>query len=187
MSPVAGGLLSIRPGIDVTDVTGCGQIRPVPAARISWQSRATEGHRMTSASNKQLVINAWKVFATRDADRVRAVFAPDAEWLAPADNATARALDGTHRLVGRDRIVRFLTEEFGTVFVDDVTMDFGGFYADDDTVVVETRLRATLAHGGHYDNEYCFVFELEEGRIKRVREYMDTQRGARWFSSAATG
>ena len=137
---------------------------------------------MTSASNKHLVINAWKVFATRDAHLVRDVFTPDAEWRAPADNATARALDGTHHLVGRERIVRFLTEEFGTVFVDDVRIEFGGVFADGDTVVVETRLRATLANGGRYDNEYCFIFELDAGRIRRVREYMDTQRGARCFA-----
>ena len=128
-------------------------------------------------------MNAWKVFATRDADQVREVFAPDAEWLAPAGNATALALDGTNHLVGRDRIVRFLTEEFGTVFVADVQMDFGGVFADGDTVVVETRLRATLANGGRYDNEYCFIFGLAAGRIRRVREYMDTQRGARCFAS----
>jgi hypothetical protein len=141
---------------------------------------------MSAASNKQRVIDAWRIFATRDADRVRDVFAPDAEWLAPADNATSRAIDGTHHLIGRDRIVRFLTEEFSTVFVDDVSIEFGGFYADSDTVIVEMRLQATLAHGGHYDNEYCFIFELESGLVKRVREYMDTQRGAAWFRSPAT-
>jgi ketosteroid isomerase-like protein len=114
---------------------------------------------------------------------VGAVFAADAEWLAPADNATARAIDGTHHLVGRDRIVQFLTSEFGTVFVADVAVDFRGVFADGDTVIVEERMRATLAHGGHYDNDYCFVFVLEDGRIKRVREYMDTQRGTVWFAT----
>ena len=69
------------------------------------------------------------------------------------------------------------------VFVASVSIDFRGFYTDGETVVVEARMQATLAHGGHYDNDYCFIFELENGLIKRVREYMDTQRGARWFSS----
>jgi len=141
---------------------------------------------VSAVSSKQLVIDAWQVFAARDADRIRDVFTSDAEWLAPAGNATARALDGTHHLVGRDRIVRFLAEEFATVFVADVSTDFNSCYADGDTVVVEMRLRATLAHGGHYDNEYCLVFELERGLIKRVREYMDTQRGAAWFRSPST-
>jgi uncharacterized protein len=142
---------------------------------------------MKAESSKQLVVQAWEAFATRDPGRVRAVFAPDAEWLAPPGNATALALDGTHHLVGRDRIVRFLTIEFGTVFVAGVSVDFRGIYADGDTVLVEERMQATLAHGGHYDNDYCFIFELENGLIKRVREYMDTQRGAGWFQAPSTG
>jgi ketosteroid isomerase-like protein len=73
------------------------------------------------------------------------------------------------------------------VFVADVSTTFRGLHADGDTVVAEVRLEATLAHGGHYDNDYCFVFELEDGRIRQVREYMDTQRGARWFGAPVVG
>ncbi|MCK2217020.1 nuclear transport factor 2 family protein [Actinomadura sp. ATCC 31491] len=141
---------------------------------------------MGAVPSKQVIMDAWRVFATRDPGRVGALFTPDAEWLAPPGNATALALDGTHHLIGRDRIVRFLTEEFPAVFVDDVSVTFTGVHADGDTVVAEARLRATLAHGGHYDNEYCFVFELESGLVRRVREYMDTQRGAAWFRAPAT-
>jgi ketosteroid isomerase-like protein len=134
---------------------------------------------MKAGSGKQLVVQAREAFATRDPGRVRAVFAPDAEWLAPPGNATALALDGTHHLIGRDRIVQFLTSEFGSVFAAGVSIDFRGIYADGDTVIVEERMQAALAHGGRYDNDYCFIFELEDGLIKRVREYMDTRRGAR--------
>ena len=135
-------------------------------------------------SSKEIVLRAWGEFASLDPERVAAVFAPEAEWLAPPDNATALAIDGTSHLVGRDRIVRFLTEEFGTVFVADVKVDFTGVFADGDTVVVEERMQATLAHGGHYENDYCFVFEVADGLITRVREYMDTRRGAAWFGAA---
>jgi ketosteroid isomerase-like protein len=141
---------------------------------------------MNAVSSRQLVVQAWEAFATRDPGRVRAVFAADAEWLAPPGNATALALGGSHHLVGRDRIVQFLTSEFGRVFVAGVSIDFRGIYADGDTVIVEVRMQATLAHGGHYDNDYCFIFELEDGLIKRVREYMDTRRGARWFETPST-
>ena len=138
---------------------------------------------MGTLSSKEVVLRAWGEFASRDPERVAAVFAPDAEWLAPPDNATALAIDGTSHLVGRDRIVRFLTEEFGKVFVADVEVDFTGVFADGDTVVVEERMQATLAHGGHYENDYCFVFEVIDGLITRVREYMDTRRGAAWFAA----
>jgi ketosteroid isomerase-like protein len=33
-----------------------------------------------------------------------------------------------------------------------------------------------LANGKDYENEYCFVFEIESGKIRRVREYVDTQK-----------
>ena len=142
----------------------------------------TQRELLDSNRSKQIVIAAWQAFATRDPLQVAAVFSADAEWLAPPENATAMALDGTSHLIGRDRIVHFLTTEFGTVFVDDVSIEFRNVHADGDTVIVEERMRATLRDGGKYDNDYCFVFELHDGLIRRVREYMDTRRAAEWFA-----
>jgi uncharacterized protein len=141
---------------------------------------------LTEPTSKQRAATAWAAFGSRDSDRIRAVFTPDAEWLAPPGNATAMAIDGTSHLVGRDRIVQFLSQEFGTVFVADVALDISSMFADGDVVITEARLRGTLAHGGHYDNDYCFVFELTDGLIHRVREYMDTRRGAAWFAAEST-
>ena len=41
--------------------------------------------------------------------------------------------------------------------------------------------RAALPGGRRYDVEYCFVFELRDGLISRVREYLDTRRGLEMF------
>ncbi|WP_406236806.1 nuclear transport factor 2 family protein [Nocardia sp. NBC_01009] len=77
--------------------------------------------------------------------------------------------------------MHFLTTEFPAVFVADRQVDFTAVTATDTTVVVETRMRATLMNGRPYDNDYCFIFELSDGRIHRVREYMDTQRAQEMF------
>ncbi|MGO4617446.1 nuclear transport factor 2 family protein [Nocardia sp. 2YAB30] len=138
---------------------------------------------MDTQTSKDLVLQAWREFATQDPARIAAVFTPDAEWLAPPDNPTARALDGTNHLVGRDRIVRFLTIEFPAVFVADRKVDFTAVTAEGARVVVEERMRATLMNGNHYDNNYCFIFELEDGLIHRVREYMDTRRAEEMFAA----
>jgi len=103
----------------------------------------------------------------------------DSVVLAPEGNATALALNYTNHMVGRDSIVRFLTQEFPKLFVSDVSVEFKGMYADGNTVIVEERMRATLSNGGSYDNDYCFFFTLSGDRISFVREYMDTQRGAK--------
>jgi len=140
---------------------------------------------MTPDSNKDLIRHAWGEFASGDPDRVRAVLTPDVQWLAPPQNATAMAIDGSHHLVGAERVIRFLTREFPSVFVADRSADMRGLFADRETVVAEVRMQATLASGGHYDNDYCFIFELRDGRIHRVREYMDTRRGAEMFATPA--
>jgi uncharacterized protein len=132
-----------------------------------------------SQQSRDIVQSAWKAFASHDEDQISAVFTEDAEWLAPPGNATAVALAGPSHLVGRKAIVQFLAEDFPRFFVSDVSVTFRGLYADGDRVVVEETMTATLANGNHYANDYCFVFELQDGLVHRVREYMDTARGHR--------
>lgn len=133
--------------------------------------------------SKQIVIDVWKAFATRDWQRIGAFFTEDAEWIAPKGNATELAMNRmnitnlTNHMIGREAIANFIAKEFPKLFVADVSIDFRGFYADGQTVVVEERMQATLANGRKYDNDYCFIFELVDGKISKVREYMDTQRG----------
>jgi hypothetical protein len=49
-------------------------------------------------------------------------------------------------------------------------------YGDGDAVVVELTNRAKTGKGRDYENEYCFVFEVEAGKIRRIREYTDTAK-----------
>jgi ketosteroid isomerase-like protein len=131
-------------------------------------------------SSKEIVLDAWRAFATHDAARIAPLFAPDAEWFAPPGNAAARIV-GTHHLVGRERITRFIADEFPAVFGSEITIEFGTVIAEGEAVVVEERMRATPPSGKPYDVAYCFVFELRDGLIHRVREYLDTRRGLQMF------
>jgi ketosteroid isomerase-like protein len=46
--------------------------------------------------------------------------------------------------------------------------------AEDDLVVVEARGDNIAKSGARYDNHYCMVFQLADGKIVEVREYMDS-------------
>lgn len=131
---------------------------------------------MTTPSNTDLIAQAWRVFASRDAERIAALFTPDAEWRAPRHNATAVALRHADHMIGAAAIARFIATDMHRLFAD-VTITFRGIYGDGAAVVVEERMRATLPGGRPYELDYCFVFELLDGRIHRVREYMDTLSG----------
>jgi uncharacterized protein len=48
-------------------------------------------------------------------------------------------------------------------------------FADGDYVIAEARAQATTKNGAPYDQEYCFVYRFENGAIKEVTEYMDTE------------
>jgi ketosteroid isomerase-like protein len=139
-----------------------------------------------SPNSRAIVQAAWKAFASRDADQVAAVFTEDAEWLAPAGNATAVALDAPSHMVGREAITYFLVVDFPRLFVSDVKVTFRGFHADGERVVVEETMTAVLANGNQYANDYCLVFELRDGLIHRVREYMDTARAHRMIFGEAS-
>lgn len=132
----------------------------------------------TVTSPKDVVLNAWKTFSSRDTERIAALFTEDAEWIAPKGNATAIALDHTDHMVGAKQIARFIAQEMHRMF-SGIDIAFRGVYADGDTVIVEERMRATLAGGKPYENDYCFVFTVAGDRIREVREYMDTRKGWR--------
>ncbi|MGW2640906.1 nuclear transport factor 2 family protein [Streptomyces sp. NPDC001348] len=132
-----------------------------------------------SHESRTIVQTAWEAFASHDADQIAAVFTEDAEWLAPPGNATAIALDAPSHMIGKEAITRFLAEDFPRLFVRDVAVTFHGLHADGKRVIVEETMTAILANGNHYANDYCLVFELRDGLIHRVREYMDTARGHR--------
>ena len=134
---------------------------------------------MTADENKQRVIDTWKAFTTRDVAQIRKRFKDDAVWIAPDNNATALALDAPSGFTSADQIAQFIANDVAKVFTRDVTVDFKGVYVAGNVVIVEERMQATLFNGGHYDVDYCFVFELEDGLISVMREYMDTAKGFR--------
>jgi len=133
---------------------------------------------MTHPSAKEIVLNAWRTFSSRDAALIAAAFTEDAEWLAPKGNATAVALDVTDHMMGSHQIANFIAADMHRLF-SAIDIAFCGVYADGHTVIVEERMRATLPDGKPYENDYCFVFTVAGDRIAGVREYMDTRKGWR--------
>jgi ketosteroid isomerase-like protein len=129
--------------------------------------------------SRSIIQNAFQALASYDPDRISAVLTEDAEWLSPPGNATAVALEATDHMMGRKAIVRFFAEDFPRLFVRDVNVTFHRFHADGERVIAEATMTATLANGNHYVNDYCFVVDLRDELIHRVREYADTARGYR--------
>jgi ketosteroid isomerase-like protein len=131
---------------------------------------------MTSA--KEAALNVWKAFGSRDPAAIRAAFTPDGRWIAPPGNATAIAAGADAESVASvDGIIAFITGEAYPKLFRDVKVDFLKVIAEGDTVMIENIYRARLPNGRDYANRYCWVFEVRDGKVAEMREYMDTHGG----------
>lgn len=62
------------------------------------------------------------------------------------------------------------------VFPRGITFTVIDMVGDGDKVAVEASSDGEHVSGQTYSNEYHFLFQLENGKIKRLKEYMDTER-----------
>ena len=110
-----------------------------------------------------------------DVDVIRDSFTEDATWTMHGDLPIAGPWKG------RDAIVDDFLQQLGATLFEPGSQrfEFPLLVAAGDTVVLEWRVHARSRAGIEYDNEYCGVFLVEDGRIRAVREYMDTGYAAR--------
>jgi uncharacterized protein len=129
-----------------------------------------------SEENKQFVLDSYRAFGAREKKQIASFFAPEAEWIVPEDNATVLALGQTSGFVGRDAIVKYLTEDLARLFSNAKTAVVS-VIADSEHVVVEQRYEARLCNGRFYKMTFCFVFAVRDRLIREVRAYFDTSLG----------
>jgi ketosteroid isomerase-like protein len=120
--------------------------------------------------NKELVTKTWNAFVTGDIKTAFDNMSDQVSWLVPG---SIPKVSGVHK--GKEAIVAFL-KAIGPAVPNGMQTEIRRVYGDADAVVVELTNRAKTAKGRDYENEYCFVFELEAGKIRRIREYTDTAK-----------
>jgi ketosteroid isomerase-like protein len=76
---------------------------------------------------------------------------------------------------GKTAIRRDLLTPLFAQFADQYLNVADTIIAEGDTVVVECRGKVTTKTGKRYDNTYCWVCRLADGKIASLTEYMDTQ------------
>jgi hypothetical protein len=56
-----------------------------------------------------------------------------------------------------------------------VAFEFDRFIAEGDSVVMEAHGTATTTDGRPYNNRYCVIFDVVDGRFARIIDYVDTE------------
>lgn len=125
---------------------------------------------MSAEQNKEMVKAAWSAIGKGDLKTAFASMADNVSWLIPGN---IPGTSGVKR--GKDEILKFMSG-IGSVFPEGLQTEITKAHATDDAVILELTNRGKVNNGKFYENEYCFVFEIENGKIRRIREYVDTQK-----------
>jgi ketosteroid isomerase-like protein len=123
---------------------------------------------MSGDANKKLVRDAWEAFWRGDIEAGLACFADDAAWTVPGLMKTS----GVKR--GKDEIRRF-RKGILDIF-SELERRLVGLYASGDFVILESAVTGRLKNGKTYENAACSVWEIRDGKIREVREYLDTAK-----------
>lgn len=133
-------------------------------------------HSVNTEENKRLAIELLKASAVHDGKRFDELLHPDATyWVIGKPHLFAYGGEQT-----REQIVAYMSTP--SIFVGGVQTTFGDITAEDDRVAVEAETKGTLPDGRVYTNVYHYLMKFKDGKIIRVKEYLDTQSAAEFFS-----
>jgi len=124
---------------------------------------------MSTEANKQVVKKLFAELAAGNLDGFFACLTPDATWRVMG-KPDKFPLAGTRSMAEMRTLLGGVAEAMATPLV--VTPV--AFTAEGDRVTLEATSKADLKNGRAYRNEYHFAFELRDGKIASVKEYMDT-------------
>jgi ketosteroid isomerase-like protein len=118
--------------------------------------------------NKQVVLDFFEAGARGDMEACFALLADDISWT----NIGTTKFSGTY--VGKQEIIeKLLGPLFGQLKAG-IVSQIEQLTAEDDIVVAQTSGTAETVDGIAYNNSWCQVIRIRDGKIVAVKEYMDT-------------
>lgn len=125
-----------------------------------------------TARNRQLIEDVFAALEARDPRPFADLLAHDVVWRIPGCSAWSGRWEGKPAVQDMLAYVRGL-------LVRRVQLTVGRVLADGDHVVVTADGRAETTDGRRYDNTYCFMFRLVDGKAVEITEYQDTDLAVR--------
>ncbi len=124
---------------------------------------------MDVAENKSVVLGFVEALSSGSLEAAKAALADDATWWIPGSLPVA----GTHR--GKKAIFEdFLGQAQSLFQPNSVSIQVRNTIGEGDCVAVEWIARGKSAKGKNYENYYHLMFEVKNGKIQAIREYVDT-------------
>ncbi len=132
---------------------------------------------MGIAENKQIVLDFYAAGARGDMEACFALLADDITWTNIGSTKFSGTYEGKQALIGQ-----LLGPLFGQLKAG-IASTIENLIAESDYVVAQTTGSAETHKGTPYNNSYCQVMRIRDGKIVEVKEYFDTQLTTSVFGS----
>jgi ketosteroid isomerase-like protein len=124
---------------------------------------------MGAAENKRLITGVFDELSSGNGRPFTEMLADDVRWTVVGTSRWGRTYEGKRAVI--DELMRPLFGQFADRYRAQAT----SITAEDDRVVVEARATATTKSGQPYNQTYCYVFRLANGKVAELSEYTDTE------------
>ena len=127
---------------------------------------------MSAAENKKLLQDVFTELANGNSRPFVDSLSDEVRWTIIGTTKWSRTFDG------KPAVLAELLAPLRAQIADRVRVTADRFIAEADLVVVEGRGHNTTKTGKPYNNTYCWIYRLANGKIQELTEYMDTQLAA---------
>ncbi|MFC4004127.1 nuclear transport factor 2 family protein [Prauserella oleivorans] len=119
--------------------------------------------------NKELVASFMEVFSAGEVDKILSYLSDTATWW------VAGNLEGISGTKNKKEFGEMLAGLSALTVTGAIKLTPLAWTAEGDRVAVETESYSELKNGRVYNNLYHFVFEIRDGKIERIKEFLDTE------------
>jgi ketosteroid isomerase-like protein len=123
---------------------------------------------MSAAENKRLLRQVFGQLAAGNARAMSEAMADDFRWVFPGNWSWSGVWEPKQRVI--DGLLNPLMAQFDGSYRSEADL----ILADGDRVVVQARGRATTKRGDAYNQTYCYLFRVKDGRLVEAVEHCDT-------------
>jgi len=124
---------------------------------------------MGAAENKQFISNMFAELSKGNGDAFLGALADDVRFTIIGTSKYSGTFNG------KQEVITKLLAPLAAQVEGGMTITPYNLIADGDFVAMQAHGKALSKNGTRYDNTYCHVFRIANGKVQEVTEYLDTE------------
>jgi len=124
---------------------------------------------MGATENKEIIRTMFAELGKGNADAFLGAMSDDLKFTLIGNTKFSGIFNGKQEFIAK------VLAPLGAALEGGLTITPDNLIADSEFVAMQSRGKSTAKNGKSYNNTYCHVFRITNGKIREVTEYLDTE------------